>query len=77
MMNLLLLVFCSVSSVCISQEIEAEEKLRIIAIGAHPDDCDIKMGGTEKPRPILHDRGFTTSTLRAMGYSGLAISAFT
>jgi LmbE family N-acetylglucosaminyl deacetylase len=24
----------------------AQDKLRILAIGAHPDDCDIKMGGT-------------------------------
>ena len=24
----------------------AQQKLRIIAIGAHPDDCDIKFGGT-------------------------------
>lgn len=24
----------------------AQERLRIIAIGAHPDDCDIKFGGT-------------------------------
>ena len=24
----------------------AQQKLRILAIGAHPDDCDIKMGGT-------------------------------
>ena len=24
----------------------AQQKLRIIAIGAHPDDCDIKFSGT-------------------------------
>lgn len=24
----------------------AQEKLRVLAIGAHPDDCDIKFGGT-------------------------------
>src|SRR5258708_4695 len=26
--------------------VEAQPKLRIIAIGAHPDDCDIKSAGT-------------------------------
>ncbi len=26
--------------------LSGQQKLRILAIGAHPDDCDIKMGGT-------------------------------
>jgi len=26
--------------------LSAQQKLRILAIGAHPDDCDIKFGGT-------------------------------
>jgi LmbE family N-acetylglucosaminyl deacetylase len=35
---LLLLVF--------ALALPAQQKLRILAIGAHPDDCDIKVGGT-------------------------------
>ena len=27
------------------QAAHAEEPLRIIAIGAHPDDCELKVGG--------------------------------
>ena len=26
--------------------LSAQQRLRVLAIGAHPDDCDIKMGGT-------------------------------
>ena len=29
-----------------AQRVEQGKKLRIIAIGAHPDDCDSKFGGT-------------------------------
>lgn len=32
--------------VCFGWVAAAQEPLRIIAIGAHPDDCDIKFGGT-------------------------------
>ncbi|GAB3175863.1 PIG-L deacetylase family protein [Telluribacter humicola] len=42
-MLLLLFVF-STGAVVMAQN--ASEKLRIIMIGAHPDDCDIKGGGT-------------------------------
>ena len=30
----------------IAFSLSAQQKLRILAIGAHPDDCDIKFGGT-------------------------------
>ncbi|HUQ90305.1 MAG TPA: PIG-L family deacetylase [Bryobacteraceae bacterium] len=30
----------------IAASLPAQQKLRVIAIGAHPDDCDIKFGGT-------------------------------
>lgn len=39
---LLTLVICSVCCWAVSQS----QPLRIIAIGAHPDDCDYKFGGT-------------------------------
>lgn len=44
-MKKLILIFFFVSGVCLplfSQNVP----LRIIAIGAHPDDCDLKFGGT-------------------------------
>ncbi|MBJ7882117.1 PIG-L deacetylase family protein [Gelidibacter salicanalis] len=40
---LLLTVFMGFN---ISAQVKANEPLRIIAIGAHPDDCDAKFGGT-------------------------------
>ncbi len=32
--------------VTLALSLSAQQKLRILAIGAHPDDCDIKFGGT-------------------------------
>lgn len=39
--SLLLAAFCTLAAYS-----QGDGKLRIIAIGAHPDDCDIKFGGT-------------------------------
>ena len=33
------------SSALLSAPLGADEPLRIIAFGAHPDDCDIRAGG--------------------------------
>ena len=33
------------SSALLSAPLRADEPLRIIAFGAHPDDCDIRAGG--------------------------------
>ena len=41
-MRLVCLLLLAVAAICPAQE----RKLRIIAIGAHPDDCDIKFAGT-------------------------------
>ena len=38
---LILLIICSISQVAAQ-----DEKMRIIMIGAHPDDCDFRAGGT-------------------------------
>ena len=39
-----LLVVCSLLAPALA--VAQEAKLRVIAIGAHPDDCDIKFSGT-------------------------------
>ena len=39
-MKILLVIFT------LALSLSAQQKLRILAIGAHPDDCDIKFGGT-------------------------------
>ena len=41
MLRIIILFAFTVAS-CLAQE----GKLRVIAIGAHPDDCDIQFGGT-------------------------------
>ena len=43
MKKLALLLFAFVSITMVNAQ---EKKLNIIAIGAHPDDCDSKFGGT-------------------------------
>ena len=43
MRKLALLLFAFVSITLVNAQ---EKKLNIIAIGAHPDDCDSKFGGT-------------------------------
>lgn len=42
MRKLLLLPLC----ICLLLSLQAQEKSRIIVIGAHPDDCDLDAGGT-------------------------------
>ena len=39
-----LILFCAVLNIHAQNKID--KKLNIVVIGAHPDDCDIKMGGT-------------------------------
>lgn len=39
-------VFCFLLFFCVSLSIAQNKPLQIIMIGAHPDDCDIKSGGT-------------------------------
>lgn len=39
-------VFCSLLFICVSLSNAQNKPLQIIMIGAHPDDCDIKSGGT-------------------------------
>lgn len=39
-----LILFCAVLNIHAQNKID--DKLNIVVIGAHPDDCDIKMGGT-------------------------------
>ncbi|MCX6620408.1 MAG: PIG-L family deacetylase, partial [Acidobacteria bacterium] len=41
-----LLVFALISAVGAGVTFAQNSKLRVIAIGAHPDDCDLKFGGT-------------------------------
>lgn len=41
LLSLLVVTFCTLVAFA-----QGDGKLRIIAIGAHPDDCDIKFGGT-------------------------------
>ncbi|MDZ7637701.1 MAG: PIG-L family deacetylase [Bryobacterales bacterium] len=41
LLTLLMVAFCTLAAFS-----QSDGKLRIIAIGAHPDDCDIKFGGT-------------------------------
>lgn len=45
--RLLVLVFATFATVSLLSDIAlAQRRLRIIAFGAHPDDCDIRFGGT-------------------------------
>jgi len=39
-------VFLFLSLVFISVQISAQQKINVVVIGAHPDDCDIDAGGT-------------------------------
>ena len=44
----------------------AQEKLRILVIGAHPDDCEVKCGGTAA---MWSARGHTVRFVRLDGSS--------
>src|SRR5689334_12322398 len=45
MKALLTVILCGIS-IIVSSAMDADGKLRIIAFGAHPDDCELQAGGT-------------------------------
>ena len=61
-------LFLSLAVACFAQD----AKLRIIAIGAHPDDCDIKFAGTAAQFAALgHAVKFLSVTNGDAGHQGM------
>ena len=71
LLSLLALAFCTLAAFS-----QGDGKLRIIAIGAHPDDCDIKFGGTAAKFAALgHHVKFLSGTNGDAGHQDIGGAA--